>query len=291
MAKTKKGMSKEDIYKKLEPLKTDEGKYSYLKELSKKAGMLSPETRKAFYETLGDCASKLEKYNEAVKWYKKAGMKEKAEIYITRMDNIIKGDKLAKEGYYGLAAECYEKGGAEKKAKEMCIKEGDREAREGRYFSSAYENAIWWYKKGGMTEKEINIRIGDMELEEGFDDVAAEWYKKAGMNKKEINARIKNKKAEKEKCEHLYSGFYNQFATYLERGGEKEKAKKAYIEAGDMALKEGEPGWAIKYYKKALAIGTPTVKEMEKLADIYEKAGKGRKAMELRKKIAKKKGK
>ena len=74
MAEAKKGMTKADIYKKLQTLKTDKGRYSYLNEISRKAGMLSPETKKAFYELLGDYALKGRRLNEAVEAYEKAGL-------------------------------------------------------------------------------------------------------------------------------------------------------------------------------------------------------------------------
>lgn len=53
---------------------------------------------------------------------------------------------------------------------------------------------------------------------------------------------------------------------------------------GDQAFKEERYGAAASYYEKAdFAEGTD--KEKEKLATAYEMAGKGRKAMELRRKI------
>ena len=60
------------------------------------------------------------------------------------------------------------------------------------------------------------------------------------------------------------------------------------IKVGDEAVEKGRLDDAIEAYEKAgLASGTP--EEMEKLADVYEKADERIKAMELRKKIAAKK--
>jgi len=69
---------------------------------------------------------------------------------------------------------------------------------------------------------------------------------------------------------------------------EKAGFKEGFIKIGDKYVEKGQSRDAIEAYEKAgLASGTKS--EMKKLADLYEKAGKGRKAMELRRKIATKK--
>jgi tetratricopeptide (TPR) repeat protein len=135
-------MTKKEIYKKLKTLETDEEKYSYLKELSEKAGMLSPETRKAFYETLGDYALKLDKLSDAFKAYEQAGSKE----------GLIKvGDKLVEKGRLDDAAWVYEQAGS----KEGLIKVGDKCVEKGwlDWAVEAYEKAGEEKKSNGV-EKE-----------------------------------------------------------------------------------------------------------------------------------------
>ena len=56
------------------------------------------------------------------------------------------------------------------------------------------------------------------------------------------------------------------------------------IKAGDKCVEKGELDAAVRAYEKA-ELGTGTKADMEKLADVYERAGKGRKAMQLRRKI------
>jgi tetratricopeptide (TPR) repeat protein len=121
---TKKGMTKGDIYLKLETLKTDEGRYSYLKKISKKAGRLSPETRKAFYETLGDYALKTGNLNDATDAYQNGGMiaakigtKKEAIRYAEKLAKIGETDKRITADLYNLAGRIAAKVGAKKEAR------------------------------------------------------------------------------------------------------------------------------------------------------------------------------
>ncbi|MEM4215219.1 MAG: hypothetical protein QW484_02565 [Candidatus Pacearchaeota archaeon] len=135
MAKEKKGMTKEDIENKLKILKTDKGKFSYLKELSKKADILSPKTRKVFYETLGDYALKVDKMADAVEAYEKAGLKE----------GLIKaGEEAEKRREFYTAIKAYEAAG--KKCPDLYIKEGDEVTEKGYDLLTTLD----YYLKGGM---------------------------------------------------------------------------------------------------------------------------------------------
>jgi tetratricopeptide (TPR) repeat protein len=143
MAKEKKRMT--EIYKELELLNTDKEKYSYLEELSKRIGKdikLSRKDKKAFYKTLGDYAIALDKLDEAIEAYEKAGFKE----------GFIKvGDKLFEKGQLHAAAGAYGMAGF----KEGIIKVGDKWFEEGRF-----DDAIWAYEitdvvhSGGLAEME-----------------------------------------------------------------------------------------------------------------------------------------
>jgi|GEM_PF-4043272 len=145
MAKGKKGITIGDIYKELELLNTDEGKYSYLFVLSKRIGkdiLLSPKDEKAFYKTLGDYAVATGNLYEAAEAYGNAGLKEelikigdklveKGDLWgaewayekigkkLSKEQLIKIGDKAVEEGKLGLAAEAYAKAGEEKKAMEL----------------------------------------------------------------------------------------------------------------------------------------------------------------------------
>ena len=157
-------MTKEEIYKKLETLKTDEGKFSYLKEISKKAGILSSETKKALYETLGDYALATNHINEATKAYEKAGSKE----------GFIKiGDKWFERGELDDAIELYEKAGY----KEGLIKVGDKLVEKGEL-----DRAVKAYEKAGLSSGT------KAEMEK-----LADAYEKANMGKKAMKLRKKIK--------------------------------------------------------------------------------------------------
>lgn len=70
-------MTKDQIYKKLDLLKTDEGKLNYLKQISKKTDLMSPETKKSFYSILGDYEVKKGRRWDAIKAYERAGDKKR----------------------------------------------------------------------------------------------------------------------------------------------------------------------------------------------------------------------
>ena len=160
----KEYMTKADIENKLKLLKTDNAKFGYLKQLSKKAGVLKPETRKEFYELMGDYAVKEGRPDDATDAYKKAGS-EKGLIKV--------GDKCVEEGRFDDATNAYEKAGL-KLSKEQFSRLGYKAIERGRFndAAKAYEKAR---SKKGL------IKVGDKSLKKDRFYHAAEVYEKLGF--------------------------------------------------------------------------------------------------------------
>jgi len=169
-----KGMSKEDIYEKIDVLKTENSKINYLKSLEKKSSLMKPSTRKAFFEILGENYEGEDSFEDAAKYYKKAGVgKEK-------WKNL--GDKALEEEKFGYALEYYEKAGDKEKAKETWIKKGDKALEEEKF-----DSAVGCYKKAGVNGNAI---VADKFFENGNFTEAAEYYEKAGKPLKAKKSKI-----------------------------------------------------------------------------------------------------
>ncbi len=156
---TKKGMTKDKIYKKISILKTDESKICYLNELEKKINIVKEDTRNAFYETLGELCEKRNDFDCAIQSYEKIGAEEK-----TKKLRIKKGDILIGKNKTLECIEYYKK--ANLSEKEIWIRIGDKELEKGNF-----KNAIRGYKRVGAEEKtkEAFKQWGDEYLKEQED--------------------------------------------------------------------------------------------------------------------------
>ena len=103
-----KGMTKKEVYSKLDGLKTEVGKAKYLDKILSKKGLLAPETYKAVQESADEVYGKASV--EAVE----RGRFEDAGEFAEKAKN----KKLA-EKIYGKVADIYEERGEFIKAKEL----------------------------------------------------------------------------------------------------------------------------------------------------------------------------
>lgn len=197
----KKGMGEQDIIKKLELLKTPMGKYSYLKELSKREGILRPRTRKALYKLLGDYALKAKKYEEAGNAYEKVRLKEKAkQAWIKGADEYAEKAIREAECYHSTsmqiiepladkALKLYEKAGCREKGEELCIKLGDILFKQELYREAAecYTKALPSKKaKKRLFKVADTLYFLQQQAYRGCPPDAAELYKRLGLTEKEI---------------------------------------------------------------------------------------------------------
>ena len=280
-------MSETQIRRKLEQLlKTNEGKYLYLRRLEKKVGLLNEKTRKNFYKILGDLAMSRE---EAIQYYEKAGLKQKV-----KKIEIEYGDEYMREGAYSGAIEWYKKAGAKKKLKKALIMEakellfrGDLSAikylkeakleekkiykileesalKEDDYFEEErFYNIIKFLKNMGLEKraKKLFLMKGDNEVKkiiergkyrEYYFEKAISYYQEAGLNEKEYNVRI---------GDMLFNlGMYEEALPFYKKAKAKRKTKKTSIILANKALEK-------KYYSEA--------------AEYFEEAGLLKKAREL----------
>jgi len=190
MAKTKaetrykKGMSKEDIYRKLEGFKTDEGKTRYLKSVSSKSGLLKGKTKKSIYKILGDYSAEKGDFDRAGDFYEKAGLNKKAKLEYQKglKDAEEKGDS------YYLRHYAKKLGDEEKLNKGLSLKADEILKRENVHGFDFNEAKILYEKVG---DKKGLKRAGDFmlkwatNLEGGYlsdsrFDQAGEVYEKSG---------------------------------------------------------------------------------------------------------------
>ncbi|MCX6750925.1 MAG: hypothetical protein NTZ83_05685 [Candidatus Pacearchaeota archaeon] len=165
----KEGMTKRDIYRKLDSFKTDDGKIQYLYSLEPKANVLNPSTRKAFYEILGDLTNH-------PGYYEKAGMKDKAKLVRDKTGWEKRANRTEEAGDFSAAANYYDEAGMEQKAKEMWKKDGDFQAKIGNFSAAASD-----YERVGMEQKakEMWKKDGDKWAKAGYFDNAAKAYEEA----------------------------------------------------------------------------------------------------------------
>ncbi|MDP2907560.1 MAG: hypothetical protein Q8O03_06470, partial [Nanoarchaeota archaeon] len=88
------GMGKEQIYKKLDLLKSTNGKITYLNDILKKEKLLNDKTRDAVYETLIELLVSDGDFRKAEKLLNKT--KNGEEVYKTAL--VKKGEEYEKEG-------------------------------------------------------------------------------------------------------------------------------------------------------------------------------------------------
>jgi len=174
MVNKKEGMTKEDILKKLRSLKKDEWKLEYLTDLEKRSNLLRPDTRKAFYEILGDLFIKVRPYcpgenrpggmdyiEKAACFYKNAGLNNKAKEILL--------DK-AEKNFYG----------------ELVYFQSEGEM-PGYKRSSEKEATARWEKyliNAGLTKSETYAKMAKKFQETGHSNLAAKYYEKAGLSDK-----------------------------------------------------------------------------------------------------------
>jgi len=107
-----KGMTKEEICDKLIYFNHTISKFEYLNYLEEKADLFKPNTRKAFYETLGDLASKLYPTWEGIlEYYQKAGVRKKLRKTLLRF-----AEESFKRGEFRDASKHYSNLGMKEKA-------------------------------------------------------------------------------------------------------------------------------------------------------------------------------
>lgn len=145
MNKAKKGMSKEDIYKKLEDFKTDKERSYFLRRVIEREGLLDKKTKDSIYETLGD-----------LNWSDEA-----LSDFSGEAEQIATGD--FKFGDPIIAAHAYARAGNENKAKEIWKALADKVRRRGELFYRTpgylygarefFDSAARYYEKAGLKEK------------------------------------------------------------------------------------------------------------------------------------------
>lgn len=281
----KKGMSKEDIYKKLEGFKTDSGKIGYLNQISEKEGLLDSKTKKSVYETLGDLNLRREDFEASADYYGKIGDKKKVK------EALIKGAvKAAKNFGYSNAAEFYEKAGEKEEAKENWIKAGDSLAEsDDRFMNLIME----YYSKGGLKdEKKIFNRIGGLKFKKGSFYRAAQYYDKSGEEKKSREAYLKSADEDVGR-----TGVFSSPAVWASNEESREGIISTYQKSGlnrNQALErigdllaKSSPTWAEKWYEEAGLDFQKNSDKLNRLSEGYEKNFDGVKAMDTQKKIKK----
>jgi len=123
MANKKEGMSKEDVYKHLEGLKTNALKETYLNSILKKEKLLSPKTRDSVYSALVDIYERGKNFGAAAELVEKSGDTKRAIDLYEKGKRFNKAAELAeKSGDTKRAIDLYEKAGKRMKANIMKLK-------------------------------------------------------------------------------------------------------------------------------------------------------------------------
>jgi tetratricopeptide (TPR) repeat protein len=123
----KKGMTKKDIYKKLDNFKTIKGKIDYLKSLRSGVRIMNPSTRKAYYETLGDVLVENSDFVAADEYYVEAEVEEDKRRKIWK----AAGDMAFKDSDFSKAANCYK----------IAKLNNSRDSKELEKFAESYERS------------------------------------------------------------------------------------------------------------------------------------------------------
>jgi len=241
------GMSKDQIYKKLDLLKSADGKIKYLNGILKKEKLLNDKTKDAVYETLIELLVSNGEFSDAKKLLNKA--KKGEEAYKTAI--VKKGEEYEQKGETDYAVGSFERAGRFDKVAKAYEKEIPRLEKEFANLSSI-RKAIWSGEKHRLEEAhkgaaEAYEKIGQKEK-------AAEHYKKLAELSRNLNY---NKKA---------GELYESSGNFKEAAGEYEKSHY---------------GWkdATRLYEK--------VGDLVKAADVNEKHGAVKEAMRIRKKLEK----
>jgi len=170
-----RGMSKEDIYAKVDGLKTESAKIKYLKSLENKESIMRPSTRKAFFEVIGELyetgnvpihGSEEDNMECSAEYYKKMGDVNRAR------DVLIKvGDKYMKKGKPDFAVMYYEKANDKKKLHNALVEKGNKEYVKGDFFGAALtynrakefekEDESWVSQANKNLIKEDVVRMSD----------------------------------------------------------------------------------------------------------------------------------
>lgn len=284
------GMTKQEIYKKIEPLKTFQGKLQYLTSFEKKIWVLHSQTKQSLYAILAHLSEHEKSMNAAAKYYWMAGNSRKA----NKLRIALHGD--SKEWHYEIVAKHYEKSGNREKAKKFWIKAGDFCIDKNDAVS-----AIKYYKKSWLSKEDILERPAYMEVEREQYEKAAEYYEKIGQKDKAKEVLVKRwdtfvwhnnlawaekiytiaNISEKEKFIRYGNVFlekhnFRRAAEYYEKASEKTLVQKMFLSHIDMVFTEWFSDNEIKeIYEDALKKGSILIGEKNK-AESYLCRGKQR---------------
>lgn len=180
------GMSKEQIYKKLDLLKSTQGKIEHLNHVLKKEKLLNDKTKDAVYETLIELLVSDGDLRKAEKLLNKT--KNGEEVYKTAL--VKKGEEYEKEGKADYAVGLFEKAERFDKAAEAYEKEIPKVrpplwGNELRKLEKAHVGAAEAYEKIGQKEKaaEHYKKIAEITKKLNYNQKAGELYESAGKLK------------------------------------------------------------------------------------------------------------
>ena len=147
-----RGMTKKEVYSKLDGLKTNEGKAKYLDKILSKKGLLTPETYKVVQESAD------EMYEKAAVW----AAEERRFEYAGELAKKI-GDKKLRDKVYGEVAMKAARAlrGEFFYAEELAKKIGDKKLRDEVYGEVALEAARKGWSSGAV---EFIWKIGNKKL-------------------------------------------------------------------------------------------------------------------------------
>ncbi len=241
------GMSKEQIYKKLDLLKSTNGKITYLNDTLKKEKLLNDKTRDAVYETLIE----LLVFNGDISNAKKLLSKTKKGEEAYKVAMVKKGEEYEKKGEINHAIGAFKEAGRFDRIAEAYEK--DIPKRKQAFASLSPLQKVFWTDEKNKLEK---THLG-----------AAEAYEKIGQKEKA--------------AEH-----YKRLAELSEVLDHRKKAGELYESVGKLkeAAEEYEKSrisWkdATRLYEK--------IGDLVKAADVCEKHGAVKEAMQIRKRLEK----
>jgi len=236
---SQKGMSKEEIYKKLDGFKTEEGKIGYLKKISEREGLLDKKTKDSIYETLGDLNFKKDDDGNAAFYYSKRGGNKKDSL---KEGWKRLGDKQYRGGFVSDAINSYSKAGSEEKIKKISKEDLKSVLKKiGPVYEIKYLEGISDLNFNEEAKKFIYETLGDL-----YSEGAYGYY---GFSEGRSNFKIA--------------------AENYEKAGNKEKAKKAFNTVGDKIYSElvdDHSGMSVSTKSYLVNLGKEAI-------EAYEKAG------------------
>lgn len=180
------GMNKEQIYKKLDLLKSTKGKIQYLNHVLKKEKLLNDKTKDAVYETLIE----LLVFNGDISNAKKLLTKTKKGEEAYKVALVKKGEEYEKKGEINYAIGTFREAGRFDKAAEAYEKEIPKVrpplwGSELRKLEKAHVGAAEAYEKIGQKEKaaEHYKKIAEITKKLNYNQKAGELYESAGKLK------------------------------------------------------------------------------------------------------------